>query len=518
MIPGLVFPPILERLISFLPKEKQVYLVGGAVRDAILGRESHDLDFVMAAEAGQTARKVANAINGAFYMLDEGRDTARVVYQLDSGLPYTLDFSVFRGPGLEADQIGRDFTINALAINLFEPDTLIDPLNGLGDLHAGLLRACAPSSFMDDPVRILRGVRLALSLGFSILPETMNAMSRAVSRLPNTSPERQRDELFRILEGVQVSSAIRMLDQLGVVRLILPEVDRLKAVTQSSPHQLDVWEHTLLTLADLEILLAALVGKANPGTSQSDPAIALAVSRLERFRQQLSEHFEYALTPGRSRKGLLLLAAMFHDIGKPVSRQELESGKVAFHGHEQSGIPIMLKRMQALAFSLAELDFVKTVIKQHMRLHDMRLHFMANDGLLPRRRTIYRFFRDSGLVGVDICLLSLSDTLATYGDTLPHEKWVAEVEVSIILLESWWERQNDVIHPLRLLTGFDLQEKFGLKPGPLIGRLLAGLEEAQACGEVTDQAEALLFIQNWLEQNAEKAFAAGLGTDDRRKD
>ena len=121
-------------------------------------------------------------------------------------------------------------------------------------------------------------------------------------------------------------------------------------------------------------------------------------------------------------------------------------------------------------------------------------------------------------MGVDICLLSLADTLATYGDTLPHDQWMAELEVCITLLEAWWERQNDVIRPLRLLTGFDLQEKFGLKPGPLIGRLLAGLEEAQACGEVVDQAEALLFVQNWLEQNADKAFAAGLGVNDRRKE
>ena len=515
MIPGLVFPSVLERLISFLPKEKPVYLVGGAVRDAMLGRESHDLDFVMAGEAGQTARKVANALNGSFYMLDEERDTARVVYQLDNGLPDTLDFSVFRGPGLEADQIGRDFTINALAINLFDPGRLIDPLNGLDDLRAGLLRACAPSSFMDDPVRILRGVRLALSLGFTILPETMIAMGQAVNRLPGTSPERQRDELFRILEGTQVSSALRMLDQLGAIRLILPEVDSLKEVTQSSPHQLDVWEHTLLTLTDLEKLLETLPGKvdAGTGTDSLEPAILLAVSSLERFRQQLSEHFEHALTPGRSRKGLLLLAALFHDIGKPASRQELESGKVAFHGHEQSGIPIMLKRMQALSFSLAELDFVKTAIKQHMRLH-----FMVSDGVLPRRRTIYRFFRDSGLVGVDICLLSLADTLATYRETLPHDQWMAELEVCSTLMEAWWERQKDVIRPLRWLTGFDLQEKFGLKPGPLIGRLLAGLEEAQACGEVVDQAEALLFVQNWLEQNADKAFAAGLGVDGRRKE
>jgi tRNA nucleotidyltransferase/poly(A) polymerase len=513
MIPGLVFPSVLERLISFLPKEKQVYLVGGAIRDAILGRESHDLDFVMPNEAGQTARKVANTLNGSFYMLDEERDTARVVYQVDSGLPYILDFSVFRGPGLEADQFGRDFTINALAINLFEPDKLIDPLHGLDDLQSGLLRACAPSSFVDDPVRILRGVRLALSLGFTILPETLSAMSQAVNKLSRTSPERQRDELFRILEGTQVSSAIRMLDQLGAIRLILPEIDSLKEVTQSSPHQLDVWDHTLLTVTDLEKLLEGLVGKGGTETDSLDPAIAMAVLRLGGFRKQLSEHFEVALTTGRSRRGLLLLAALFHDIGKPTSRQELESGKVAFHGHEQNGIPIMLKRMQALNFSLAELDFVKTVIKQHMRLH-----FMVNDGLLPRRRTIYRFFRDSGLVGVDICLLSLVDTLATYGDSLPHEQWLAELEVCITLLEAWWERHNDVIHPLRLLTGFDLQEKFGLKPGPLIGRLLTGLEEAQACGEVTDQAGAFLFAQNWLEQNADKAFAAGVEVDNRRRE
>jgi len=513
MIPGLVFSPVLERLVSFLPKEKQVYLVGGAVRDALLGRESHDLDFVMAAEAGLLARKMANALKGAFYMLDEERDTARVVYQLDNGLPYLLDFSVFRGPDLQADQLGRDFTINALAINLFEPDQLIDPLNGLADLQAGLLRACAPSSFMDDPVRILRGVRLALSLDFTILPETLDAMTGAVSRLPKTSAERQRDELFRILEGMQVRSAVRMLDQMGAMRLILPEVDHLKNVTQSSPHHLDVWEHTLLTVADLEKLLGALLGRANPGSLALDPAIVLAVARLERFRPQLSEHFEVGLTTGRSRRGLLLLAALFHDIGKPEARQELDSGKVAFHGHEQNGIPIMLKRMQALNFSMAELDFVTTVIKQHMRLH-----FMVNDGLLPRRRTIYRFFRDSGLVGVDICLLSLADTLATYGDSLPLDKWEAELEVCLTLLEAWWERQNDVIRPLRLLTGFDLQEKFGLKPGPLIGRLLAGLEEAQACGDVVDQAEAFVFVQNWLAQNAQETIADELGVDDRRKE
>jgi tRNA nucleotidyltransferase/poly(A) polymerase len=107
MIPDLVFPPVLEKLMACLAKEKQIYLVGGAVRDAILGRESHDLDFVMREDAGQTARKVANDLNGSFYMLDEERDTARVVFQLDSGFPYTLDFSVFRGRGLEADQIGE---------------------------------------------------------------------------------------------------------------------------------------------------------------------------------------------------------------------------------------------------------------------------------------------------------------------------------------------------------------------------------------------------------------------------
>ncbi len=513
MMPDLVFPPVLEKLMVGLAKEKQIYLVGGAVRDAILGRESHDLDFVMPKDAGQTARKVANDLRGSFYMLDEERDTARVIFQLDNGLPYTLDFSVFRGPGLEADQIGRDFTINALAVNLFEPGQLIDPLGGLSDLRTGWLRPCSPSSFTDDPVRILRGVRLALSLGFEILPETMSAMRQAVHKLPRVSPERQRDELFRILEGNQVSPAIRMLDKLGVIRLILPEMDSLKNVTQSSPHTLDVWEHTLLTLTELEELLDSLLVEANSRTNSSSPVVEQAVVKLGRFRKQLSDHFESELTSGRSRRGLLLLAAMFHDIGKPVSRQELEGGKVAFHDHNRSGVPIMQKRMEALAFSAAELAYVETVIQQHMRPH-----FMAAEGLLPRRRTIYRFFRDAGLVGVDICLLSLADTLATYGDSLPQEKWLGELDVCFTLLEAWWERQNEVIRPARWLTGFDLQEKFGLKPGPLIGRLLSVLEEAQACGEVTGQAEAFLFVQNWLEHNADEAMLSGRGVEDWRRE
>jgi poly(A) polymerase len=356
-------------------------------------------------------------------------------------------------------------------------------------------------------------VRLALSLGFEILPETLSAMSQAVNKLPRTSPERQRDELFRILEGTQVNLAIRLLDKLGVIRLILPEVDSLKEVTQSSPHTLDVWEHTLLTLTGLEELLGALVAKANSRMGASRPVIDLAVIKLGSFRQQLSNHFESELTPGRSRRGLLFLAALFHDIGKPVSRQELEDGKAAFHGHDQSGVPIMQKRLEALAFSVAELDYIKIVIKQHMRLH-----FMVDEGMLPSRRTIYRFFRDAGQVGVDICLLSLADTLATYANTLPQDKWLAELEVCITLLEAWWERQNDVIRPVRLLTGFDLQEKFGLKPGPLIGRLLSVLEEAQACGEVVDQAEAFLFVMNWLEQNADKANVAGRGVEDWRRE
>jgi poly(A) polymerase len=262
----LVFPSLVDSVRQALPDGLTIYLVGGAVRDALVSHPTHDLDFALAGEAIKTARQVADMLphigNGSilkadFYPLDAERDTGRVIVTNEDGTRTVMDFATFRGPDLESDLGGRDFTLNAIALNLRD-NSLFDPLGGAMDLKEKRLRACSPSAFMDDPVRILRGIRLAAKYGFQILPETRSAMKEAAGGLEKVSPERLRDELCRILDGPQPAACIRALDMLGALETVLPELSGLKGVEQRPPHVHDVWNHTLAVVSHLETILSIL--------------------------------------------------------------------------------------------------------------------------------------------------------------------------------------------------------------------------------------------------------------------
>ena len=181
------FPSLLDSIRSALP-EVQLYLAGGAVRDMLINRASHDLDFSVAKDAIAIARRAANALHGDFYVLDESFDTARVILPTENGGRDILDFASFRGADLEADLRGRDFTINAIAFDL-RNQSILDPLGGGTDLRAKLIRACSDTSLSDDPIRILRAVRQAAALDFRIETDTRKAMKGAAHLLPNISPK-----------------------------------------------------------------------------------------------------------------------------------------------------------------------------------------------------------------------------------------------------------------------------------------------------------------------------------------
>jgi poly(A) polymerase len=493
-----IFPtepdPETTRLIDTVRqfgRNRPVYLVGGAVRDLLLGRPCRDLDFSMAADVRPLARRVANALKGDFFMLDDERNTARVIAS-QGGSRFYLDFAILRGGNIEEDLGGRDFSINAMAVDLQQPDRLLDPTGGATDLEARLLRACSTGAFRDDPVRVLRGVRLKVAFNFEIEPATLAAMHRAVPALETVSIERQRDELFHMLEGNEVRKAIALMDELGVIERLLPELPGLKGVTQGHPHIHDVWEHTLALLQELESVYAALVEGYN-GKDGMRPEIETAVEKLGRYQPKLAEHFHRQLNPGRSLRGLLFLAALYHDIAKPATRLLEADGRIHFLGHEAEGARAAALRAQALALSQLEVQRLETDVREHMRIH-----LLAMVRELPTRRAVYRFFRSAGPAGVEICLLSLADTLATYGDTLGKDAWLSELEVCRILLQAWYEHPGEVVNPPRLVTGDDLLEHFQLKPGPTVGLLLAAIHEAQAGGEITDRQQALEFANDWL--------------------
>ncbi len=475
--------PLLQNVIKILRAHQvEAYLVGGAVRDLLLGRQTIvDLDFAVPGRSLTVARKVANALQAAFYPLDPERGTGRVVHNVPvaSGLKkFYLDFADFRGATLAEDLRDRDFTINAIALSLTDPPQLIDPLAGQRDLEIGQIRATSATAFQHDPVRVLRAVRQSTELGFSIETQTEQDLRQAVTGLVTVSPERQRDELLKLLNTPTPGQAVQKLRHLGILPHLLPEIEVMIGVSQPPPHYLDVFDHTTTAL--------------DAWTSMLQAELPDIPARLqEAVRQYLNEGLAGSLTP----QLLMPLALLWHDAGKPLTRTE-QAGppvKIRFLGHERESARIACRAMKHFHFSNQAIRFVEKVV-----LHHMRPLLLAQEGQVSRR-AIYRLFRDTGArsyqAGVAVALHALADHRATYPPDQGQAETQALLGVVHQLIATYFEQYDRVIDPSPLLTGRDLMETFGLSEGRLIGLLLNRLKEAQATKQVQDKAEALAFIK-----------------------
>ena len=473
----------------------QIWIVGGAVRDLILRRPVHDWDFAVDGDAMGLARAVGNALGGAFFPLDEERETARVMLQRDGQPRLALDFALLRGDDLNADLADRDFSINAMALG--QGDMLIDPLDGRSDLRRGEVRATSQHAFISDPVRLLRATRLACELGFTIEPETERWIRRDAALLNQSAAERLRDEFTR---GVTVDGASRFLEHLEDLNLLLhvaPELDSLKGVTQSHPHRLDVWQHTLTVMDALEAVVASFAGEAgqgNSGRSSDIPPGAWAdVSRaLHQFSEELRDHLSVFVSDDRDRGLLLRLGALLHDVGKPQTRCEGDDGRIHFYHHDSIGARMAAARMRALRFSRSEVQRVATLVRGHLR----PAHLARAEKATPR--AIFRYFRDTGDAGVETALMSLADHLATWGPNLDEQRWLRRLEVAELLLHHYFERRRETVDPRLPVDGHDLMRELDLEPGPDIGLLLDALREAVAAGEIETRAEALRFARTFV--------------------
>jgi tRNA nucleotidyltransferase/poly(A) polymerase len=381
-------------------------------------------------------------------------------------------------------------------------ETIFDPLNGGNNLRARLIRACTPESLNNDPVRVLRAVRFAAGLGFQIDAETRQKMKQAAGQLRSVSTERLRDELFRILDGPQPGTAIRALEMLGVLPHILPELPALKGVEQPKPHVYDVWAHTLATLNQLDDILAALAPGYDP-ESTNDLFTGLLVLRLGRYREQFAAHFANSLNSDRSVHALLFFAALYHDVAKPSCKSTDKTGRIRFWEHDEQGAEMAASRASELHLSNDEIQRLRLIIRNHMRIH-FHSNRLEIEHKTPSRRAIYRFFRDAGESGVDLALLALADTRATRGHTLTQETWAAELDICRILLENYWEKPAEIIFPPRLLDGNEVMTELDLKPGPRVGEILEAIREAQATGKVSTREEALALAREWLDERVNR--------------
>ncbi|HKJ39691.1 MAG TPA: HD domain-containing protein [Anaerolineales bacterium] len=490
--------PIIDKVRDALP-EQEIYLVGGAVRDMLLNRVSSDLDFALPSDGISSARKVANQLQADFMVLDDERDTGRVIFTDTDGSRTFLDFATYRGgSNLEEDLRARDFTFNAIAYDL-HTETIIDPLDGTSDLRARLIRACSSTSISDDPIRILRAIRQAAKFECRIDIETRKALKQAANLLPNVSSERKRDEVFKILEGPKPDASIRALEMLGVFPHLLPELSAMKNVEQSSPHIYDVWEHTLSVLGYLESIIASLrVGYSADETN--DMLTGFLTLRIGRFREQLAEHFAKSLNTDRSVRAALFFAALYHDVQKPATRSVDESGRIRFFDHDVQGAEVASSRGRDFNLSNDEIERIEKIIRHHMRFHFFTSR-LEGDKQEPSRKAIYRFFRDAGDAGVELVLLGLADLRGTQGHTISQENWIAALDIARILLENYWEKPEETIAPPRLLDGNELMKELDLEPGRIIGQLLEAIREGQATGKISTRDEAISLAREEMEKS-----------------
>ena len=485
-------PVIKQDLLGLLTKVSavliqhncQAYVVGGFVRDWLLGRETADIDIAVNGDALSVAQEVAKAIDGRYVLLDEANKVARVVVVGDDQ-PWHLDFTSFSN-GIENDLERRDFTIDAMAMELqglvSGSPQLIDPSSGKSDLKTGLVRTVSQRIFEEDAARLLRAVRLAAELGFKIEPMT-ESLIRQNCQLARLVPgERLREELLRLLALPGSGDLVRYLDELALLAEIIPELDEMKGVEQPKEHYWDVFNHSVETVTTVEFLLRESQWKYGKGD-------LLVVTP---WSEEISRHFDEDVSSGSNRRLLLKLSGLLHDVAKPATKTVDDTGKMRFLGHAKQGAAMAAAILDRLRFSSREIRLVENLIYHHLRPAQI-----ANDGL-PTSRAIYRYFRDTEGAGIDVLFLALADYLATHGPRLDIEEWQQHNQLISYILTEHFKQQAEVL-PVKLIDGHDLMDAFGLSPGPLIGELLTEVREAQVAGELSTREEAIALVRKELE-------------------
>ena len=489
---GAIDDPIAQQALVYCCRQTEAaLLVGGSVRDLLLGRETHDLDLVVPNQGMILARRLADAFGGAFVAIDAERDIGRAVLANPTRQPTIVDVAAWRAGSLEEDLLLRDFTINALAVPLTETATIVDVTGGLADLDQRLLRMTSPHSFEDDPLRMLRAVRLLAELahwGFRLDAGTAEQIRRRAPSLTTCSAERIRDELVRILACERPDLWLRLLADLALLPVVLPELDALRGVSQSYPHRWDVFEHTIRTVAHTAWLQAWLRSEVTP-IATTDAFIGEALSP---YRERLAAHFAQGEGDWlRNSAHLLRWAALCHDWGKPETRSVgQDSGDGALHvqfiGHERRGAELTQLALRRLRFNEVAVRRTSAIVAHHMRPL-----LLANEAQPPSARAVFRYYRDLDGAGVDVAVLSLSDLSATAGSEPGSVDWQRALSLVTRLLHDYFDRMAEVVAPAALVDGNDLMTVLELPPGRLVGQLLLAIAEAQAAGEVHSAQEAL---------------------------
>lgn len=462
----MTFPPLFYQIQKVLSNERNIYLVGGAVRNALLAQKMNDLDFAVPSDVERVARLVSRELKADIYPLDQARESFRLILHLSEDKVQYLDFSRMRGTDIDSDLLARDLTINAMAVNINDPQKLIDPLGGAQDLREKKIKACSSNSIQDDPIRILRAVRFAAVGGYKIEDETRRQLKSNIGSMRSTSPERIRDELFKILNLDQLPVALRALEWLGAFPIIFPDIH--PAVRVDGAKVGNFKSKLDLTSAAGILRVVKMVTLRNSTGEAGSLFGGLVASILGSFRKDLQLYLDTHFTFERDYYQLLQLS----DLSLVLAGQDMVP----------NAIPESIAREMNL--SREEMDaFQKMTSKMSLVENILRTSQL-------QRRDAYLYFKATGSTGVALTVLYLGRMIARQGQMFDPDLMQSMLERTAFLWDSWWNKYDEIVDPKPFVNGDEIIQRFDLTPGPLVGKYLEQLKEEQAAGKVTNREAA----------------------------
>lgn len=457
-------------------ENRNVYLVGGYIRDLFIkGKpEALEMDFAVDGSALEFARKVSVQLKCSLVPLDIERGIARVTSKGE----FELDFGQLKGETIESDLISRDFTINAMACDISNIEntkditkSLLDPLLGRNDIQKRLIRAVNSNSFEDDPLRILRAFTFAAAFGFEVETDTLNLIKESVSKLKSVAGERIRDEISKIFETIDSIKFVRKMAEFKIFDEIIPEIKSMQGIEQGPYHHLDIWEHSLESLAQLEKVINEVLNDAN-----------------------LVAYLSAPITDMRKVIWIVKLGTLLHDLGKPQVKEITETGRIRFHGHEAKGVELIEPISERLRLSTKEKVFLEDIVLYHLRPAQL-----ANTKEVTKR-AIFRLLRDMKDSVPAVCLVTIADKRATRGILVKRSESELIEILCQQLIKEYFDMKNAEEKPKRLLTGDDIIELLQIPSGPIIGTILKEVEESQAEGSIKSKEEAMKLAKELYEK------------------
>ena len=455
----------------------ETYCVGGFLRDRLLNVVSYDFDFAVSKDALLLAQKVSQEIHGAYVLLDQDNGCARVVKK-SKGHIYVFDFADFRRPTFKQDLECRDFTVNTFFVNFLELNVSVSEdiawkeliqsnKQKKEDLNNKIVCMTNPEVFKEDPLRILRAFSLMAVLDFRIEKHTKDQIKKDSHLLRNISYERITGELFKILNSDNTYKVLTLMDEVEVLDKVIPQVSVMYGCDQGEYHHLDVWKHTLECIKQFDNLVCQI--------------------KEENIRMYLNDEIVFK----RLRKGIIKLALLLHDIGKPDTKRKRPEGGFSFHGHENVGKRIVKHIAKLLKVSTCERRLLEDMVQMHLRPG-----YLSNSPQL-NPRMLFRYLRDTKDEAVSIALLSIADQRSTRGELSTKESEKHHENICWQLVDTYFENKKKVPR-VKLVSGHDLMREFDLKPSRILGNLLEGIDEAQALGDIKTRDEAFEFVRKTL--------------------